>query len=199
MFNHFSASPTNGDNTATSTSLKDEHVHDLAAKFSHEDDFKDEDADTSFNLFNTHASKDEDFEDGVKANQNNSSNLPCYKKKMSKAGILKLIKTVERMLDHFALYTDQIIADGLLGLRVTEVALWNIADKMNAGNTYYPRMKNLYDRIRKINAEAFRKIHQEGKKYTKSFEKMLRRLPKDYLYPQRSLKDLEHLYEEGMS
>ena len=58
----------------------------------------------------------------------------CFKRKMSKASIFKLIYIIERMLSHFSMYTKDIIADGLLGLRATEIILKTLSKKLSSNN-----------------------------------------------------------------
>ena len=58
----------------------------------------------------------------------------CFKRKMSKASIFKLINIIERMLSHFSMYTKDIIADGLLGLRATEIILKTLSKKLSSNN-----------------------------------------------------------------
>ena len=128
---------------------------------------------------------------------------PCFKRKMNKAAILKIINAIERMLNHFALYTHGIIVDGMLGLRSTEMILRILSKKLSSpsnrqGNRYTKRVKKLYEIVKKVSNKGFQYIQQSRMKYNIKYEKLSRPLPKSFLHAPTTLKGLTHFYEKGI-
>ena len=103
------------------------------------------------------------------------------------------------MMKHFQLYTDNIIADGLFGLRSCEVALKNLVSELPISNTYWYGVNKLYETIKKINAQAYHEILKRGNRYDMEYKKILKELPDDFLqFPKRSMATMKNLYEKSM-
>ena len=146
------------------------------------------------------ATGDDDDEDDYRDNDDDKVSFtpPCHKSKMTEAGVQRLIHGAGQILKHFTFYTHQIIADGLFGLRLSEIALKIIVDELPAENKHYSPLKKLYDDIKKLNNQVYNNVRQKENKYDIQFDKILRPLPKEFLrFPQLSLKDMRHFYEKG--
>ena len=130
---------------------------------------------------------------------NQQQQRPCRKSKMTDVEVQNLIQTIGQMMKHFQLYTDNIIADGLFGLRSCEVALKNLVSELPISNTYWYGVNKLYETIKKINAQAYHEILKRGNRYDMEYKKILKELPDDFLeFPKRSMATMKNLYEKGM-
>ena len=122
---------------------------------------------------------------------------------MNKYDIRWLIKTIKRILDHFQMYTHDIITDGMVGLRSTELTLKKITEESNLvtkamrSSSYATHIQKLYRMAMQINREALRNILRAGRQYDMQFRKLSEPFGDDFLYSRRSLKNMKQLYEKG--
>lgn len=130
--------------------------------------------------------------------------MACHKRKMNRYDIRRLIQNIKGIFHYTEIYTDDIIADGLVGLRVAELALKKIVEESDIVTTtmqsssYIRRIQKLHRLAKRVNSEIFRKMVADGKQYNMQFKKILQPLADNFLYSTvRSLKNMKQLYEKG--
>ena len=105
--------------------------------------------------------------------------------------VRRIIAALERLITHFEAYSDQLIADGLFGLRFAEGVLQKLVHKLDERNAFYNQLHLTYERLRKLAGIAYKKTMSHKKHYDLQFGAILSQ-PYNHFWSMKSLKSLEH-------
>ena len=110
--------------------------------------------------------------------------------------ISEIISSLDRIIRHFSRYTDQLIADGLFGLRIAEGMLKNIVQDEDRHKPIHTKIQFLFDRLSKINRLSYEAIAKKKLPYDVQFDKIMRE-PFDHLWPFKRFQDLKKYVVKG--
>lgn len=110
----------------------------------------------------------------------------------TKSGYIeRIISALERLITHFEIYSDQLIADGVFGLRFAEGSLQKLVRELDKSNTFYNKIHSTYVRLKKLTEIAYKKTMSHKNHYDLKLDVLLKQ-PYHYFWSMKSLKSLEH-------
>jgi len=121
---------------------------------------------------------------------NNETTKPSY--------VGRIVSALDRLIMHFEYYSDQLIADGLFGLRFAEGALQKLFRKLPKSDPFYHKVHSTYERLKRLTKEAYKKTMSHKRKYDLEFDVVLKQ-PFNHFWPMKSLKSVAyHIDREGL-
>jgi len=106
-----------------------------------------------------------------------------------------IIDKLTLMLKFLAQYIDDLIADGLYGLRITQGILEDIMRSIRPENPFYDRLQKLTIYTKELADATYKKINAKKTPYDALFLKMMKK-PHGIFLPWRRIHTLKHLYDD---